>query len=102
MIERHWKGIAKKERANEYVAHFQNETFGQIASLDGFISAKILKREITEGIEFLIITEWKTFDAIKKFTGSTIDKAVVPELVQEIMIQYDDTVNHYEIIAELR
>jgi heme-degrading monooxygenase HmoA len=96
MIERHWKGIAKRERANEYIAHLQNETFRQIATISGFISAKILKREVKEGVEFLIITEWKNFDAIKSFAGLKIDKAVVPKLVQDIMIQYDDTVSHYE------
>ncbi len=65
MIERHWKGIAKKDRANEYIAHLQNVTFRQLQSIAGFISAKILKREVQDGIEFMIVTEWKNFDAIK-------------------------------------
>jgi heme-degrading monooxygenase HmoA len=96
MIERHWKGIAKKERANEYVDHLLNETFPQIAAIDGFSAAKILNREVKEGIEFLIITEWKTLDAIKKFAGPAFEKAVVPTIVRDIMIRYDDVVSHYE------
>jgi heme-degrading monooxygenase HmoA len=97
MIERHWKGIAKTERANEYIAHLQNNTFKEIAAIDGFVSASILKRPVNEGIEFLIITEWKTPDAIKQFAGSNIEIAVVPKLVQDMMIRYDDSVTHYEI-----
>ena len=97
MIERHWKGVAKRERAKEYIAHLQNETFKQIAAIPGFISAKILERDTEEGVEFLIITEWQNIDAIKRFAGSNIEIAVVPELVQGIMLIYDKNVRHYKI-----
>jgi heme-degrading monooxygenase HmoA len=97
MIERHWTGLAKKERANEYITHLQNDTFKQIAAIDGFISARILKRELAKGTEFLIITEWETLDAIKQFAGADYDIAVVPALVREMMISYDDKVRHYEV-----
>jgi len=69
MISRHWTGLAKKERANEYIAHLQNDTFKQLKNIDGFISANILRREIEEGIEFLIITEWKSLR--RSFTGNS-------------------------------
>lgn len=95
MIERHWKGVAKRERAKEYIAHLQTETFPQIAAIPGFLSAKILKRDIQEGIEFLIITEWQDINAIKQFAGSDIEIPVVPELVQDIMLSYDKIVRHY-------
>ena len=85
MISRHWTGLAKSERANEYIAHLKNDTFSQLKTIDGFISAQILKREVEEGIEFLIITGWASFDAIRQFAGTNLDTAVVPGIVQEIM-----------------
>jgi heme-degrading monooxygenase HmoA len=97
MIERHWKGIAKKERANDYITHLKNDTFKKIEAIHGFISAKILKREVKDGIEFLIITKWETLEAIKQFTGAEIDIAVVPELAQEMLLRYDINVTHYEV-----
>ena len=97
MISRHWTGLAKKERADEYISHLKNDTFKQIAAINGFISARILKRELQEGIEFLIITEWDTLDAIKQFAGTNYETAVVPELVGSIMIKYDEKVSHYEV-----
>ena len=97
MIARHWKGIAKKERANEYVAHLLNDTFEEIKKIKGFISASVLKRDLSEGVEFLIITEWETLDAIKQFAGEKIEIAVVPELVRDIMVKYDENVSHYEV-----
>jgi hypothetical protein len=98
MISRHWKGIAKKERAAEYIDHLKNETFPKLKKIDGFMSAQILNRELNEGVEFLIITKWKSREAIYQFAGKDIDVAVVPSPVQNIMVQYDPIVTHYEII----
>ena len=98
MISRHWKGIAKKERADEYVDHLKMETFPQLKKIDGFVSAQILNRELASGIEFLVITKWKSLDAIYQFAGRDIEAAVVPKLVQNIMVEYDFKVTHYEMI----
>jgi heme-degrading monooxygenase HmoA len=97
MISRHWTGLAKKERADEYIDHLQNDTFKLIKLIDGFISARILKRDLKKGTEFLIITEWSTLDAIRQFAGENYDRAVVPKIVQDIMIEYDEGVRHYEV-----
>ena len=97
MIERHWKGIVRKERANEYVAHLRNDTFKEIKKIKGFISASILKRDLSEGVEFLVITKWETLEVIRLFAGDKIETAVVPRLVQDIMLKYDKNVRHYEV-----
>jgi heme-degrading monooxygenase HmoA len=100
MIERHWKGIARRERANEYVIHLQSDTFKELAAIDGFISAKILEKNAKEGIEFLVVTVWKDDDAIRQFAGSNIEMAVVPKQVREMMVSHDKTVQHYKLIFE--
>ncbi len=97
MVERHWKGIAKKEKAQEYIDHLKNSTFRKLKEISGFVSASILTRDLPDGVEFLIVTKWKTFDAIKQFAGEKIDIAVVPKRVQLMMLRYDEYVSHYEI-----
>lgn len=95
MIERHWSGIAKREKAKEYVSYLKKDTLRQLSAIPGFISARILERDRKEGIEFLIITTWQNPDSIEAFAGSNIEMAVVPEQVQEMMLAYDKTVQHY-------
>ena len=97
MISRHWTGLARKERANDYIAHLQSNTFKQIEKIDGFISASILRRDLPEGVEFLITTEWESLESIRQFAGATYTAAVVPALVEEMMISYDKEVRHYEV-----
>jgi len=97
MISRQWTGTAPKEKAAVYIAHLQNDTFPKLSSIKGFIKASILKRDVPEGVEFLVITEWESLEAIKQFAGADPEVAVVPDEVQEIMLRYDKAVKHYEI-----
>jgi heme-degrading monooxygenase HmoA len=98
MISRHWTGVARKERGNEYIIHLQNDTFKKLNAIQGFIDARILHRELQEGTEFLIITDWESIAAIKQFAGEQYSTAVVPQLVQDIMVRYDKEVRHYEVV----
>ncbi|QEH42401.1 hypothetical protein [Chitinophaga sp. XS-30] len=97
MIERHWKGIAKKERARDYIDHLEKDTFKQLVLIDGFVSAKILTRNVYEGMEFLIVTEWQSIQDIKQFTGPDIEIAIVPDEVRSMMLTYDKKVTHYTV-----
>lgn len=98
MTERHWKGLAKFDETENYEHHLKAETFVTLASIPGFIAAKILKRALPHGAEFLIITVWESLAVIKAFAGEDINIAVVPGKVREMMISFDETVAHYEVI----
>lgn len=50
------------------------------------------------GAEFLIVTTWESLDAIKQFAGADAELAVVPDKVQAMMVSYDRTVRHYEVV----
>lgn len=97
MIARHWRGLAKKENAASYIAHLRNDTFPTLKAIKGFISASILQKESNEGTWFLIITEWESLEAIRQFAGDEPTVAVVPPLVQQLMIRYDEQVEHYTV-----
>jgi heme-degrading monooxygenase HmoA len=98
MISRQWRGIAKTTLADTYIAHLRTQTFPQLATLGGFVSASILRRPVEDGVEFLIITEWESLEAIGKFAGARADRAVVPEQVKDMMIRFDESVLHYEVV----
>jgi len=101
MIARHWRGVAKSEAANAYIEHLRDETFPALARLAGFIDASILRREITHGTEFLVVTTWASLESIRAFAGADIDAAVVPALVQDMMIEYDRLARHYHVVEEV-
>ena len=97
MIERHWKGLAKKENKDKYIVYLTQQTFSKLQGIDGFLGSKILTNDREEGVEFLIITLWESLDHIKSFAGEQINTAVVPQDVEEMMIDYELHVTHYEV-----
>jgi heme-degrading monooxygenase HmoA len=98
MIARHWRGVAKREFADAYVEHLHSETFPQLVQLPGFHDASILRRDVEQGVEFLVVTVWKSLDAIRSFAGHDPQSAVVPAKVQQMMIEYDRRPRHYEVV----
>ena len=98
MISRHWKGIARPGRADEYIRHLETETVPQLKRLPGFVDISILRRDAGAGTEFQIVTRWTSLDAIAAFAGHDVTVAVVPPNVRDLMISYDPEVVHYDIV----
>lgn len=100
MIERHWKGVTKVENANSYVQHLLEETFPELAKIEGFKKASILQSTKGNNIEFLVVTVWESINSIEKFAGKYVTAAVVPLKVQKLMTNYEPIVHHYELVKE--
>jgi heme-degrading monooxygenase HmoA len=88
----------KKSSAEAYAQHLQAETFPAIRKLPGFVSASILRRSVPDGVEILIVTHWSSINAIRAFAGAEVETTVVPQKFQDMMVDCDRTVRHYEVI----
>jgi heme-degrading monooxygenase HmoA len=102
MISRHWKGIARPEEADNYVRHLREDTFPQLSAIEGFVEATILRRAVDQGVEFLIVTVWESMEAVRQFAGESTEVAVVPPVVQAMMVEYDAHVVHYEVDSKFQ
>jgi hypothetical protein len=98
MISRQWCGLARPDRAQNYIEHLRADTFPALRALPGFVSASILSRPFGDGIEFLVVTQWGALADIARFSGTDLEAAVVPPVVAEMMIGYDRRVRHYEVM----
>ena len=96
MISRHWRGLAKPDRAAEYERHLRTETFPQLRRIKGFLGGDILRRSLQNGVEFLVISRWESIDAIAQFAGPDVEAAVVPPKARAMMVEFDDRARHYE------
>jgi heme-degrading monooxygenase HmoA len=98
VIERVWRGIAKTEQAAQYLQHLEQETFPKIRRLKGYINARVLRRDLDDRVEFLVITTWASMEAITDFAGKDVETAVVPPDAKAALIEYDNHVTHYEVV----
>ncbi|HJY40464.1 MAG TPA: antibiotic biosynthesis monooxygenase [Steroidobacteraceae bacterium] len=98
MIARHWRGLVKRDRADAYIEHLQSDTLPQLVQLAGFQDAKVLRRDLPQGVEFLVVTIWNSLDAIRAFAGDDVETAVVPPKARDMMIEYDRKARHYDVV----
>ncbi len=98
MIAQHWRGLVRRDRAAAYVEHLQSETLPQLVQLAGFLDAKVLRRDLSEGAEFLVVTIWESIDSIRAFAGNDVESAVVPPKARDMMIEYDRKARHYDVV----
>lgn len=98
MIARHWRGVTRADQADAYVEHLHTETFPKLETIPGFAGVTLLRRAIPLGVEFLVITRWRSLDDIRRFAGEDAEVAVVPDVARAMMVEYDDVARHYEIV----
>jgi heme-degrading monooxygenase HmoA len=101
MIVRAWRGRAAPTNPQGYPKHFRDHVAPELARLPGFVGASLSQRSMDGAIEFLVLTRWESVENIKQFAGADIANAVVePGAVAEL-IDFDETVQHYESIEEI-
>jgi heme-degrading monooxygenase HmoA len=101
MILREWRGRASPSKAEAYPTHFRAAVLPELARIPGFLGAQIGKRQVGDQIEFLVLTRWQTIGAIQDFAGSEIAKAVVEPGAIAALIDFDKSVQHYEVIEDV-
>jgi heme-degrading monooxygenase HmoA len=101
MIVRMWRGREKTGEAGAYRRHLEGVVFPQLEALPGFMGASLLQRNEGQGAEVLVVTRWASMQAVEAFAGRHPERAVVEDGARAVLQSFDDTVTHYEVVAEL-
>ncbi len=99
MIARIWKGLTLESRADQYLAYMQETGVKELRETPGNQGVYVLRR-ITDGqAEFVFISLWESFDAIRRFAGEEVDRAVYYPEDKAYLLALDPHVMHYEVVA---
>jgi heme-degrading monooxygenase HmoA len=101
MFIREWRGRAKHAEAARYPEYFRREVIGQLRDTPGFQGGYLSRREVGDQVEFLVLTRWKSMDAIRGFSGPVAEHAVIDPGAMATLDAYDDWVRHYEVLEDL-
>ncbi len=99
MIARFWTAKIAQAHARVYADHLKSQVLTTLRKVDGYIGVKLLERETSDGVEIVVITFWQSLDAIRKFAGPDLEKAVVSDDVISLFLQYDQRVRHYKVVV---
>jgi heme-degrading monooxygenase HmoA len=97
VIARVWNGTTAAENADAYVTHLREQTFPQLASIDGHRGGYVLRNPQADRVDFMVITLWDSLEAIRRFAGDGTDTAVVPPAAQALLASWDASVTHWNV-----
>ncbi|HEY3011713.1 MAG TPA: hypothetical protein VGJ36_03115 [Gemmatimonadales bacterium] len=104
MISRIWHGWTSPENADAYESLLRDEIFRGIAArqLAGYRGIDLLRRELSNTVEFVTIMWFDSLDAVRAFAGEDYERAVVPPSARELLAHYDDRSAHYAVCERRR
>ncbi|HEY4156078.1 MAG TPA: antibiotic biosynthesis monooxygenase [Puia sp.] len=95
-ITRVWHGITKAEHADEYLKYVEDTGLKEYKTVPGNISTKLLRRIDGDVCHFLTVTEWDSYESIKKFSGPDYQKAKYYPEDKKYLLFFEEDVFHYE------
>ena len=96
MVARVWRGWSTTELAPVYEEHFRTATLPALGEIEGHEGAYVLRRNVGDEVEFVVVTLWASFDAVRAFAGDDHEAAVVPPEARRALTRFEHTVTHYD------
>jgi len=98
-----WHGLTREKDGDAYFRYILEPGFKFYRNQGGNRGVYVL-RQIKDGkADFVLLSLWDSLAAIKKFTGSEVDKALYlfPLFPQDrsFLLEMEPYVRHYEVIA---
>ena len=96
MITRIWHGMTEAKHADEYLKYVEDTGLTDYRKVDGNLSAKLLRRIDGNVCHFLTVTEWDSYENIKKFAGNDFERARYYPDDKKYLLEFEEYVSHYE------
>jgi heme-degrading monooxygenase HmoA len=99
MIARIWRGITRESDKDTYYEYLQRTGLRDYASIPGNRGVWVLRQVHQDKAEFLLISLWDSYDAIKAFAGQDFENAVYYPEDKRFLLELEPHVSHYEVLS---
>jgi heme-degrading monooxygenase HmoA len=100
MIARTWRGATAARDADTYVQYLLETGLTEFRQTQGNRGALVLRRIDGERAEFVVLSLWESEEAVRRFAGNDIEKAVFYPEDKRFLIDRDNHVTHYEVVFD--
>jgi heme-degrading monooxygenase HmoA len=100
MIARIWRGTVREADQDTYYEYLQATGLKEYASIAGNRGVFTLRRVADGKCEFLLLTLWESWDAIRSFAGPDYEKAVYYPEDEKFLLALDPHVTHYDLLSQ--
>ncbi|SRR6266702_4637876 len=101
MIARIWRGRTLEADAETYLEYLHATGLKEYRATEGNRGVRVMMRIEKGRAEFLLISLWESYDAIRKFAGDDIETAVYYPEDRKYLLELEPQVVHYDIVADL-
>jgi heme-degrading monooxygenase HmoA len=99
MIARLWHGWTARSDADRYEHLLRTSVLPGIEGrIDGFAGSYVLRRDDGDEVEFVTVTLWRSYDAIRAFAGDDYEQAVLEPEAKQLLTRYYTRSEHYETV----
>lgn len=96
-IARLWRGATAAEHADTYLAYLHDTGIVEYRGTPGNRGVLVLRRVDGGRAEFLLITLWESEDAVRRFAGDDVRRAVFYPEDDRFLIERGEIVEHYQV-----
>ena len=101
MIARMWRGRTKAADRDRYFEYLQRTGCPDLLATTGNRGVLVFRRTDSEIAEFLLVSVWESFDAIRRFAGADARVARYYPEDESFLLEMDPHVTHFELLTEL-
>lgn len=98
MIARTWSGATRAEDAEAYLDYLHATGIPEYRATPGNCGVLALRRILDGRAEFLLVTLWDSEEAIRRFAGEDVGRAVFYPEDTRYLVARDERVRHYEVV----
>jgi heme-degrading monooxygenase HmoA len=100
MIARTWAGATRATDADVYLDYLHSTGLAEYRATPGNRGVLALRRIAGDRAEFLLVTLWDSEEAVRRFAGDDIERAVFYPEDDRFLVARDERVRHYEVVYQ--
>jgi heme-degrading monooxygenase HmoA len=101
VIARIWRGAVRPDDGDAYAEYIERTGVAGYRSTPGNRGVTMLRRDVEDRCEFLVLSLWDSLDAIKAFAGEDYETAVFYPEDDRFLIERDEKSSHWDVATHV-
>jgi heme-degrading monooxygenase HmoA len=102
VIARIWRRAVRRADGDAYVEYMRGTGVADYAKTPGSGGVWMLRRDVGDRTELVMLTLWDSLEAVKAFAGEDFETAVFYPEDDRFLVERDLTAAHFEVVVRQR
>jgi heme-degrading monooxygenase HmoA len=101
VIARIWRGVVRRQDRDRYADYLRATGVKEYAETPGNRGVLMLRRDDGDRTEFVLVTLWESWDAVRAFAGDDVEHAVYYPEDDAYLLERDTAATHFEVVESI-